>query len=300
MVELLLRERTYGQRYLRDKSLWYVAPGARTQHFISNRSVGAPEAHRIDRAAGDVQVNVSKRVDIWSLGCIYSEVATWIGHGLPRVEQYQAQRRSEAVSKLNNADVGDLFHDGEKVLDAVGESHSLIHDSRRVDDFITSRILNDLIGEMLETERERLDAFQAYKKAQKALQAARTELDRHKHGNSSSSPQPINNRLYSPPTESSQPGPLPSQEVPTANGTSSPSPSPSPSASAGERGKSPRPPITGATQNGEPNEESPPQLSVAKAIVWRNNRKFGRDAILPDKHHLADIKGRDSVSLYPL
>lgn len=231
------------------------------------------------------KVSVPRCVDIWSLGCIYSEVATWIGHGWPRVEQYRIQRQREVERKLSDPNVGDLFHDGEKVLDAVEDSHSSVHESRRIDDFITPRMVSDVISEMLESQRVRLDALQVYSKAQKSLAAAKKELDEFRSKRSSF--QHSGNVVYLPPAPTEPPtDDLLQDAAPAVSRGRSPSVGSRPNGTSG----------AGDT-GGKKGEDSPPRISVKKVWEWRNKSRMGSGMPiqLQDHHCLNDIRDRDSV-----
>ena len=238
----------------------------------------------------DTKVSVPRSVDIWSLGCIYSEVATWIGHGWPRVEQYRNQRQMEVEKKLNDPEIGDLFHDGEKVLDAVEDSHTSVHESRRIDDFITSRMVRDVISEMLESPRVRMDAHQVYNKAHKSFVAARKELEAFRSKRSSFQPSSdgvyVNSAAAMPAMGNSPQGHATAEDC-----RGSPSPGPS------ERGEASVRPIAVSNQG----QDSPPRISVKEVLKWKNEPKMGIGIPkqLPNHDYLNSIKGRDSVCSLP-
>ncbi|PVH68936.1 hypothetical protein DL98DRAFT_627424 [Cadophora sp. DSE1049] len=104
------------------------------------------------------------KFDIWSLGCVLSEAATWIVLGTPGVEQF-SRLRSEALNELCTAQErqkvesqaihheniprrGDYFHDGRNVLKVVTSWHRHLRSSLRRSDTITSKIL-DLVDKDL-------------------------------------------------------------------------------------------------------------------------------------------------------
>jgi hypothetical protein len=94
------------------------------------------------------RVKVKQSVDIWSVGCIYSEAAVWIADGYRGVMDYRRRRKAE-TDQLRDFRDGDCFHDGYKVLNAVRETHRNIERSLRVTDNITKQVLDTIIKEML-------------------------------------------------------------------------------------------------------------------------------------------------------
>ena len=233
----------------------------------------------------DTKVSVPRCVDIWSLGCIYSEVATWIGHGWLRVEQYRKQRQMEAQQKLNDPEIGDLFHDGENVLDAVEDSHASVLESRRIDDFITRRMVKDVISEMLESQRVRMDAPQVYNKAHKSFVAANKELEAFRSKRSSFQP-PSDEIHVSTAAATPYIGDSPQGQTTAEDRRRSPSPELSP-------GKAPVRTDTVSNQAQDP----PPRISVKEVLKWKNEPKMGIGIPkqLPNHDYLNNIKGRDSV-----
>ena len=104
---------------------------------------GAPESRRYDSSELGEPRLVTPSVDVWSLGCVFSEVAVWIANGWTSVVGYRYNRREECSRKLH-AKVGDLFHDGTKVLDAVRSAHAgTVHDT------VSYWIIGDLVDTML-------------------------------------------------------------------------------------------------------------------------------------------------------
>lgn len=254
-----------------------MLPASMLPRSTSDLVVGAPETYRINHATTSIQYSVDQSVDIWSLGCIFSEVATWIVHGWPGVEQYQIQRQNEAATKLKDPDVGDLFHDAEKVLDAVEQCHGSIQESRRVDDFMTPRVIQDVIGGMLESHRVRLHTRQACNKAEKALRAATEELVSFRSNSTPKGVFPSHRDSSQPAQPSSKHSQPPQQDgaVENAGGTEDPS---------------------NSKIDQVLNDESPPRISVESVLKWRNTKKYVLNARLPDVELLQSIRDRDSVS----
>ena len=137
---------------------------------------------------------VSRRVDIWSLGCVLSQAATWIVLGIGGIAQYRQVRqaaieeRRKALEERQSRDASfchpflthisreqrrvDLFHDGKNVLDAVTQWHNLLRVWARRSDNITPEILKVIDDMMLigdpEKRKEAKDVCIALEKAMKS------------------------------------------------------------------------------------------------------------------------------------
>ena len=132
----------------------------------------------------DNNLGVKRAVDIWSLGCVYSEVAVWLCHGWKRVEEYRRQRAEEVRRKIPDGS-GNLFHDGNEVLDAVGNAHSDIERTRaygKCDDHITAKVIDELVADMiLEDPGSRFHAQQLMKKSERMIQNAGESFGAHEN-----------------------------------------------------------------------------------------------------------------------
>src|SRR5436190_18169791 len=96
---------------------------------------------------------LTKAVDIWSLGCLYSETAVWITNGYKGVIDYRRARRAE-TNEISNFRGGHCFHNGEKVLTAVLETHKIVTLDLNPVDYVTKDVLDSMVTEMLwETDR---------------------------------------------------------------------------------------------------------------------------------------------------
>ena len=259
--------------------------GLRSKSALLITVTGAPEAHRIDPAVKQVPISVSRGVDVWSLGCLYSEVATWICFGRSRVEQYRVQRQQEVAQKLNNPEDGDLFHDGEVVLNTVEESHTSIHDSHRIDDFITPRIVNEVIGEMLKDQRLRISAIQTYVKSEKAIRAAAKELQNFRGVSASPTSSTRHSNLNADSNQSVEPE-LPQQA----------SADRLPSLLSSRLDQSPTETPATDLMNGT-SDPSQRILSVHSVLKWKHDRKAGLNAHLTNSHLLKPLNDRDLVSI---
>ncbi|KAN0092430.1 hypothetical protein V8E51_018277 [Hyaloscypha variabilis] len=119
---------------------------------------GAPECYRPDDQSPVPQV--SQSVDIWSLGCIFSEAARWIVDGPLGLLDYRQQRR-DAVSAHNIRD-DDCFHNGNDALAFIAPMHQML--ARKVNkyDTVTVQVLQQLIRKMLTVNSKRASAKEIY------------------------------------------------------------------------------------------------------------------------------------------
>ncbi|KAL9129565.1 MAG: hypothetical protein Q9217_002021 [Psora testacea] len=141
---------------------------------------GAPECDTLDMPIG-CPMPVGQSVDIWSLGCVFSVVATWIGHDWHMVLEYSSRRRAEVKRALHIPD-GDCFHDGTQVLKTVNKHHAAIIQNLRPKDFITRLVLSDLVANMLEKAEGRPDARMLHYKANQIIDRAGENLRESKAG----------------------------------------------------------------------------------------------------------------------
>lgn len=117
---------------------------------------GAPECYRGADFMMKTTKAVGQSVDIWSLGCVFSEVAQWMNHGRSGLLQY---RESRKLATKSLKDVG-CFHDGQNVLECVEATHRNVFINRRKSDYMTRPILKKLVEEMLYEHRGRPSAEQ--------------------------------------------------------------------------------------------------------------------------------------------
>jgi serine/threonine protein kinase len=111
-----------------------------------------------ERLSGKRDVDHAKS-DMWSLGCVFSEAATWAILGRTGVRQYtmirQAASKTSHSSRVKNTD---CFHDGEKVLAEVFQWHKLLRQIKRPTDYITELILDMVDRQLFVEVKDRSDA----------------------------------------------------------------------------------------------------------------------------------------------
>ena len=136
----------------------------------------APEARRLDEKLQKCNLNVKQNVDIWSLSCVCSEVATWVNKGWEQLAEYRNRRIEEMEQSTGKRE--DCFHDGIiNLLTAVRQSHDDITTSYRVDDPITSAVVEHLILDMmLMKEAQRPTAQVAYAKSRRIIEKAKDKI----------------------------------------------------------------------------------------------------------------------------
>ncbi|KAK7911645.1 Protein kinase domain-containing protein [Apiospora marii] len=85
--------------------------------------------------------------DIWSLGCVFSVVATWVVLGADGVTQYGKVRQK--AQKRRTGIANDNFHDDQQVLPEVKAWHRYLRVAARRTDTITSKVLDLVDNYML-------------------------------------------------------------------------------------------------------------------------------------------------------
>ena len=140
------------------------------------RAAGAPECYRPDERSVHDKLRVGQNVDIWSLGCVYSELARWMKNQYPGVQAYRRERRSE-ISKIPEFRDADCFHNGDAMLTAVRESHRKSTTNLRTGDYITKAVVERMIPDMLDISLARPTAEKLWYKSKSILAEARQELN---------------------------------------------------------------------------------------------------------------------------
>lgn len=118
-------------------------------------------------------------IDIWSLGCVFSEALVWAVYGEERLAKYRTLRSTEIdqVNGLKEAGYGTCFHNGREMLSAVATMLKNACNDRRHHDYV-SEALARMIERMLQPPQYRLDAMQVYNECQQVLRGAEEKLSR--------------------------------------------------------------------------------------------------------------------------
>ena len=143
--------------------------------LANSQVAGAPECYRPDETSVRDKLRVGQNVDIWSLGCVYSEAARWVKSHYKGVIQYRNERKDE-ISKIAEFQDADCFHDGSKVLIAVKESHRKSTTNLRTEDYITKVVVDRMITDMLEVAPARPTAANLWYKSKGIVLEARNQL----------------------------------------------------------------------------------------------------------------------------
>ena len=114
-----------------------------------NKCLGAPETFRSHEDTESAPLRITKEVDMWSIGCVFSEVSVWAHHGRKGVSDYRRQRSAEIERR--GGGVGEhIFHFDGSLLDAVDKTHDEMSGKTTVKDLITRSVLDRLVIELLQ------------------------------------------------------------------------------------------------------------------------------------------------------
>ena len=111
---------------------------------------GAPETLRADLNIARSNLQVKQNVDIWSMGCVVSEVVTWACQGWKKVVLYRQLRAQEIETCTGQRE--DRFHHDWKLLQAIHDAHHDNKENCRHNDEFTPRITDSLVNEMIQVQ----------------------------------------------------------------------------------------------------------------------------------------------------
>lgn len=141
--------------------------------------IGAPECDRSVEFIAQSKLNVSPSIDIWSFGGVCSEAAVWVVLGMQPLIDYRSRRKQEICNRGSSQD-GSCFHDGEKLLDTVKDTHNLLlkNELIRPSDHVTAPVLDQMVPNMLEEKPGwRQNANWLGRKAEQILNEAQRKLE---------------------------------------------------------------------------------------------------------------------------
>lgn len=166
-------------------------------------SLGAPETYRSHESSDSAPLQVTKAVDMWSIGCVFSEVAVWAHHGWKRVDEYR-RRRSDEIETKGGAAGEYIFHWDGSLLDAVDNIHQDMLAKNTVKDLLTRSVLDRLVVDMLQHESRPYAKFvfdrskRLIKECEKRLGVSVDELGGSANGESTHSNEARNRTRSSP------------------------------------------------------------------------------------------------------
>ena len=140
---------------------------------ITDMCLGAPETYR-SKNTESTPLPVTQAVDMWSIGCVFSEAAVWAYHGWKKVKEYRRQRNSEIEVKGGGPDEH-FFHWDGRLLDAVNNIHQDMTGKNFFKDFLTRSILERLVVNMLQ-HKSRLYAKLVFEMSERLVQEFETRL----------------------------------------------------------------------------------------------------------------------------
>ena len=140
---------------------------------IIDMCLGAPETYR-SKNTESTPLPVTQEVDMWSIGCVFSEVAVWAHHGWKKVKEYRRQRNSEIEIKGGGPDEH-FFHWDGRLLDAVNNIHQDMTGGPFFKDFLTRSVLERLVVNMLQ-HKSRPYAKLVFEMSERLVQEFETRL----------------------------------------------------------------------------------------------------------------------------
>ena len=134
-------------------------------YFTDASITGAPECYRPPGSDPKTRPYITQKIDIWSLGCIFSEAAVWIMGGRTALTEFR-QSRKEEVSEIGIGD-HDCFHDGRMALPLIRTYTKNLYSVTR--NHLTQTVLDTLLGEMLSSANERPSAEKVHDDLQRMI-----------------------------------------------------------------------------------------------------------------------------------
>lgn len=291
----------------------------------TNGFSGAPETYRAHEDTESAPLRITPSVDMWSLGCVFSEAAVWIRYGWKRLVEYRRQRTKEIEEKAD-IEGEHIFHHEGNLLDAVENIHQEILRPFPAHHHITRSLLERLVDDMLQ-HGQRPRAKEAFEKSKRLIskEAKRfgvslnpvTISQRREHEDpdyhrdeapretsEGSSVPPDDDWANSPSTPRPQPSPH-RHHHPTASGASNQYGDTE--SSKKEAQVTPDPPRAPPTpvENHEPSrrvdvnqrahEQDRPTLSISEGHDWKERKKNGEYAVLRGSENLTSLNKRDHV-----
>ncbi|KAK8059494.1 hypothetical protein PG996_009424 [Apiospora saccharicola] len=126
-----------------------------------------PETTRRFDWTDSLPIQVGQSFDIWGMGCVFSEMVSWVVGGEPERERYRLQREAEIPMEVKDAGYSACFHDGDGPLPLIKVyHHPNLLNTFRIGDSQSFQVGQMVVRDMLIKEPAgRLNAQQLYRKA---------------------------------------------------------------------------------------------------------------------------------------
>lgn len=113
------------------------------------------------------------------MGCVFSEVATWISEGKFKLFEYRRRRKQEILEKSSQTASEDCFHYRSEALETVAQIHTEIMETSRMNDYITPNVIRKLVNGMIRPNpHSRGPAQYHHETSVEILREAKVELKR--------------------------------------------------------------------------------------------------------------------------
>lgn len=135
---------------------------------------GAPELFRSLNEPVLRPVKARPSADIWSLGCIFIEVAVWLRGGFEYLKDFRQMRLEAHRGSGTNLERTDCFHDGVLLLESIENYLQSLRDNVEIDDPLTAKVLTFVMEHMLVDRHRRGDANELWRQAERMHYDSRT------------------------------------------------------------------------------------------------------------------------------
>ena len=114
------------------------------------------------------------------MGCILSEVITWVTEGQKKLREYRRRRLDEVDKTISTRE--DRFHCNGEVLDTVNQLHEELTQNSRRYDYVTTTIVQGLVHSSIVIDhRSRASAHHLSYQSDRILKEAEKKLERGRH-----------------------------------------------------------------------------------------------------------------------
>lgn len=141
---------------------------------VTDKCLAAPESFRSHVDTESAPLQVTRAVDIWSIGAVISEVAVWVSYGWKKVVEYRRQRSKEFEHK-GGGKGEHVFHFEGDLLRTVHNIHQDILGTPSARNHITQELLESLVHDMLQ-QGERPQAKLVFEKSKRMIKERRQKF----------------------------------------------------------------------------------------------------------------------------